>query len=71
MVFNPIKLNGKKHTFFMFLNPKYADPKSTLRLFHVHMGSVRHGWIGCVSAVKNHSVTKWMSDGRAVIGKEQ
>lgn len=28
-----------------------------LLLFHVHMGSVCHGWIGCVSAVEIHAIT--------------
>jgi hypothetical protein len=28
-----------------------------LLLFNVHMGSVCHGWIGCLSAVKSHAIT--------------
>lgn len=41
----------------MFLNTRFTGTKRTSLLFHVHLGTVRHGWIGCAFVVKIHVIT--------------
>lgn len=57
MVFNQLKQNGEKQFIFvLFLNTRFTMTKSRSLLFHVHMGTVRDGWIGCTSAVKIRAI---------------
>jgi hypothetical protein len=50
---------GKKHYFSMFLNTNYYRHQNhiSLLLFHVIWSVCVTGWMGCVSAVKLHTIT--------------
>lgn len=48
----------KKHDFFYISKYEvYGQKKIASLLFHVHMGTVHHCWVGCSSAVQIHALT--------------